>query len=554
VKPVHRLYHLARADFYERVRRHGFLVALLFCVYAGYAFLPPLRSRYVTLIMDDHRGIYNSAWIGTGVALLSGAFISLIGFFIVKNAVERDRRTGVGQILATTPISRLQYTLGKTLSNFAVLASMTAIVALACVVMQFLRAEDRNFDAWRMFSPFVMLTLPALMVTSAIAVFFETMPVLRGGIGNVAFIFVWGALLGGNFGHNMADVHNDPLGTGIVVPDMFRACQAAFPAFDPRHAGLNMGVNIREKGQWTVTTFTWPGIDWTMKHVMWRLEWAVVALAIAAIAAIPFDRFDTARMVAPGLRRRRGARTLSGEQSAAGLNAVTTNNALREDAEERGVRAPGRTADVQLTPLGRTAHRARLGAMVWAEWKLIVRGLRWWYIGPLGLTIAALVAPLAGVRAIVLPIAWFWPVLQWSKLGTREAVYNTEPVFFSAPHPLSRQLAATWLSGVMLSVMAGFAVALRFVIAGDSHALLAWCVGAAFIPALALALGVWTRTGKAFEALYTGLCYALIQQAAPLDFMGAVATAPRSNPLMFALLTLALLILALWGRQRRLRN
>jgi len=553
VRLAHRLYHLARADFYERVRRHGFLVALLFCVYAGYAFLPPLRSRYVTLIMDNHRGVYNSAWIGTAVAMLCGAFISLIGFFIVKNAVERDRRTGVGQILATTPISRLQYTLGKTLSNFMVLASMTAIVALACVVMQFLRGEDRAFDAWRMFSPFVMLTLPALMVTSAIAVFFETMPVLRGGIGNVAFVFLWGAMLG-NFGRDMADVHNDVLGTGIVVPDMFKACQAAFPAFDPHHAGLNMGVNIRGEGEWTLSTFTWRGIDWTAQHVAWRLGWIAVGLAIAGVAAIPFDRFDTARMAAPGRRRRRGARTLSGEQSAAGLNAATTHNALREDAEERGVRAPGRTADVQLTPLAPGARRARFGAMVWAEWKLIVRGLRWWYIGPLGLTIAALVAPLSGVRSIVLPIAWFWPVLQWSKLGTRESVYNTEPVFFSAPHPLSRQLAATWLSGVMLSVLAGFAVALRLMIAGDSHALLAWCVGAAFIPALALALGVWTRTGKAFEALYTGLCYAVIQQAAPLDFMGAVTNGPQSNPVVFGSLTLLLLFLALWGRRRRLRN
>ena len=63
--PARRLYHLARADFYERVRRHGFLVALLFCVYAGYAFLPPNPSKYVTLVMDSHRGIYNSAWIGT---------------------------------------------------------------------------------------------------------------------------------------------------------------------------------------------------------------------------------------------------------------------------------------------------------------------------------------------------------------------------------------------------------------------------------------------------------------------------------------------------------
>jgi hypothetical protein len=192
--------------------------------------------------------------------------------------------------------------------------------------------------------------------------------------------------------------------------------------------------------------------------------------------------------------------------------------------------------------------------MVIAEWKLIVRGLRWWYIGPLGLGIAALVAPLPSVKAIVLPIAWFWPVLLWSKLGTREAAYNTEPVFFSAPRPLSRQLMATWFAGVMLSVLAAFPVALRLTIAGEWYSLAAWCVGALFAPALAVALGVWTRSGKAFEAVYTGFCYAIIQSAVPLDFMGAVADAPRTNQRVYAILTVLLLLAALVGRKRRLQN
>jgi hypothetical protein len=567
--PARRLYHLARADFYERVRRHGFLVALLFCVYAGYAFLPPNPSKYVTLVMDTHRGIYNSAWIGTAVAMLAAAFISLIGFFIIKNAVERDRRTGVGQILATTPISRLQYTIGKTLSNFAVLTAMTTIVALACVAMQFIRAEDTSLDPVKLFMPFALIALPPLLMTSAIAVFFETMPVLRGGIGNVAFIFVWGAILGGNLTSDMATPHNDPLGSGIVLPDMFVACKAAYPDFVPSQAGVSMGINISEAA-WHLSTFTWDGVDWTMQFVMWRLSWVAMALGIGALAALPFDRFDPAQKALRIGRRRRATRALSGEQSAAGRDAATRRADHREDAEERVVRAASQVTGTHaeervvrgasqvtgatLTRLTSSARRARFLPMLMAEWKLIVRGLRWWWIGSLGLSIAALAAPLAGVKAIVLPLAWFWPVLRWSRLGTREAVYNTGPLFFSSPHPLSRQLTATWLAGVMLSVLTGFAVALRFALAGDSHALLAWCVGAAFVPALAIALGVWTGSGKAFEAIYTGLCYAVIQSAAPLDFMGAVESAPRSNPLLFAILTAVLLATALAGRQRRLQN
>jgi hypothetical protein len=361
-----RLYHLARADFLERVRRHGFLVALLFCVYAGYAFLPPNPSKYVTLVMDTHRGIYNSAWIGTAVAMLAAAFISLIGFFVVKNAVERDRRTGVGQILATTPISRLQYTLGKTLSNFAVLAAMTTIVALACVVMQFIRAEDTSFDAGKMFVPFALITLPPLLITSALAVLFETMPILRGGIGNVAFIFAWGGILGGNFTADMTVPHNDPM---APVSRPLPCSPATTPSrFRSATAPVSMGANVRDEGLFESQTFVWSGIDWTLKTISWRLSWVFAALLVAGVAAIPFDRFDPARGRASthagaAVRRRRRR----DKHVAPADDPLTTAG---------GPASAHAAPDVRLTPLA-GARGLRLGAMVIAEFKPPC-GLRWW--------------------------------------------------------------------------------------------------------------------------------------------------------------------------------
>src|SRR5262249_46953150 len=84
---------LARADFLERIRRHSFLVTLGFTVFSGYMFLPPNHSTYATLNLSGHRGIYNSAWVGSLVAMLSVTFLALAGFYLVKNAVEHDRRT-----------------------------------------------------------------------------------------------------------------------------------------------------------------------------------------------------------------------------------------------------------------------------------------------------------------------------------------------------------------------------------------------------------------------------------------------------------------------------
>ena len=166
-----RTLRMARADFLERSRRFGFIVMLAASLYAGYGFLPPNHAKYVTLRFAEYRGIYNSAWVGAAISLLSGAFIGLIGFYLIKNAVERDRLTRVGQILAATPTSKFEYVLAKTISNFGVLASVALAVALAGGVTQIVRAEDPHVQPWQLLAPFLFLTLPSMLVISGIRVF-----------------------------------------------------------------------------------------------------------------------------------------------------------------------------------------------------------------------------------------------------------------------------------------------------------------------------------------------------------------------------------------------
>jgi hypothetical protein len=81
-------------------------------------------------------------------------------------------------------------------------------------------------------------------------------------------------------------------------------------------------------------------------------------------------------------------------------------------------------------------------------------------------------------------------------------------------------------------------------------------IGALFIPTFALALGVWSGSGKPFEILYTLLWYVGPLHAIPqLDFMGsAPATAATRYPLFYLLLTGALVLTALAGRARQLRS
>src|SRR5271168_4486438 len=112
------LYQMVRADLLERVRRYSFLLTLAFAAYLAWG----AATGLIVLRLGTYRGVFNSAWLGSMMTLVSMLFVSLVGFYIVKNAILRDEQTRVGRILASTPMSRVFYTLAKSLSNFVVLA------------------------------------------------------------------------------------------------------------------------------------------------------------------------------------------------------------------------------------------------------------------------------------------------------------------------------------------------------------------------------------------------------------------------------------------------
>src|SRR5215469_3964537 len=283
------LYQMVRADFLERTRRYSFLVTLASALYLAYA----VATEKVWIVVGNgYRGVYNSAWIGALMAICCSTFLSLVGFYIVKNSVERDVDTHVGQILAATPMRKDFYTLAKTLSNFAVLASVVLVLMLAAVVMQGLLAEPHSFSLWKLWAPFLLLAMPTMLITSSIAVLFETLPLLRGGVGNVVYFFLWSAWA--VLGVNGVD---DPLGLHL----MHSGTENTLRAIDPHMQGP-FSFSLTIGGARAVETFLWDGIAWTGSALVWRVIWIGAAPVIAILASIFFHRFDPARSL---VKRRR---------------------------------------------------------------------------------------------------------------------------------------------------------------------------------------------------------------------------------------------------------
>ena len=195
MKTLNALYHLALADFLERARRFSFLLILAAVIYLGVLVINGTFFLYVmggglTMASLRYRGEFNSAWIGTMTMLVTNGVLSLFGFYLVSDCVKRDIRTGVGQIIATTPLRRVAYLVGKWISNFMVLFVLVLILAAAAVIMVLLKGEAA-LDLGALLVPFLAVTLPNMALVAALAVVFETVPWLRGVVGNAGYFFLW---------------------------------------------------------------------------------------------------------------------------------------------------------------------------------------------------------------------------------------------------------------------------------------------------------------------------------------------------------------------------
>lgn len=531
------LYHLTRADFLERARRYSFLITIGLTIYLAYLSLPPLEASYLTFGMGNCRGVYNSAWVGSAVAALCSTALTLPGFYLVKNTIGRDRDTGVGQIIATTPLSKWIYTLGKMFSNCVFLTVMVGVIMMAAIVMQLVRAEVLRIELWPFFAPFLFTTLPMMALIAALAVLFETIGWLRGGAGNVVYFFLYVTLLVSSIvpaldgsGASEYKVFNDPMGVTAIVSGMTSAAREQYPDYD---GSFSIGEAPVEG---PIETFVWNGVRWTPKIIMGRLPWMGVAMGLVFIASSFFHRFDPAR---ERWRRMQSKRVVPAEVKAPSPPTMTPTS-------------------THLTPLERQkAHGMSLfGRTLLAELRLTLKGLPWWwYVVAMGLIVASLFTPIDVARQHLLPLAWIWPILLWSALGNRELRHRTNQLVFSAAHPLPRQLPATWLAGLTIALIMGSGLAMRLVLGGHWDVLFAWSVGAAFIPSLALALGIWSGSSKLFEVVYVVLWYAGPMNRVPfLDYMGVTGEIIATGvPLYYLGLVVLLLGLAVVGRWRQIQ-
>ncbi|SHE68081.1 hypothetical protein SAMN05444392_102353 [Seinonella peptonophila] len=515
---------IAYADFLERVRRSNFLLTVFITIILAYVFCPPRNGGYVTLIFgENYVGLFNSAWMGTSVAISISIFFSLIGFYVVSNALQVDLETKVGEMIAASPLHKTKYLLAKFLSNLAILNVIVLITMLTAIAMQLIRGEDYHVHLWAYFAPFVFMLLPGMAVIAAIAVLFEGIPLLRGTIGNILYFVVWGFIIFSSFkpiSLTSLITISDLFGQGIAITDIVATLQEKFP----KYSGLfsNGLTTIDQKAD----VFIWQGVHWNFSLIMGRFLWILFAVILVLITSLFFHRFQQGQ--------------------------ILNNKRKKDNLDKNKVDASTSTVSfsiIRLTPVKKQFSNL---SILFAELKLMLQGLRWWYLVALGLVVLSFILPFAFVKTVVWPVLWLWPLSIWSAMGTREKKYKTEELIYSSPNIMTKLFPSTWFSGVVITGFISSGIAVRCILEGDMTGLFVWLVGTFFIPTLALTCGVITGNSKLFEVIYLSIWYmGPLNQLPIFNFLN---TKVSITALVYLIITIFLLLISLFLKKRKLNS
>lgn len=504
-------FYLLKNNLIKQMRSYSFLLVVGISLFIGYTCVP--SDGYEIFYIGGVRGIYNSAWLGGMVAMLSTLLLWLFGFFMLRSQISEDQRLKVGQIIAATPISNFRYISNKVVSNFLVLVVIELIIILAFMAMQFLRGEEYQIMIWDYFAPFLFIVLPSLFVLAALTVFFDVFPGLKGVIGNIIFFGIW--LFFSVTSIAIPNSFWDVYGLDVIQSDMVQEAAMKYDFIKDSQEGGSFGYYPIE-GE--IATFEWQGVEWNSHLLTLRIIWVLIAGIIIFISSIIFNRFSNQRE--------------DKRNSKLSIFEIKDKALIKEDFNH----------SISLSPVEKD-KRIHLLRLVNAELRIMLKGYSlWWYLLVIGMIVASLFVPLDKIQSW-LPVVMVFPIAIWSQMGTREKYYFTMEFILSSCQPLYKFLTV-WIAGVFVTLIMSLGVLIHFLLEGQLESIFSWMVGVFFIPTLGLMLGSLSGSRKLFEVIYMLWWYlGLVNDIPYLDFLGVSTGYPKIYLCLTILLLVVMLVL-----------
>jgi hypothetical protein len=496
---------IVSADFRIRFRRVSTVIVFLLLSAFAYVWIPAPSTGRTLIQINGQRAIYNSGAIGMGTASLGMIFVGLFGYYVISNAIRRDVVTRCGVIAASTPMRSGEYLLGKFLGNLVFLATFVCGFMLSSMVMLAVRGEAR-LEPFVFIEQYLLLTPPAIVFVSAVAVLFESSPWLAGKFGDVVYFFLWSTVMG-------VVVANETTHGRINWARCFDFTGFGFMIDQLQHTLHTESVSIgASRFDPAKPTIIFQGLTLTREWIMPRGISLLVPLLLLPVAGLCFHRFDPVRT---GRVSGKGRRNWIGKIQ--NLFKPLTRRAVAL------LMFPGRS-----------------GSFVGAIWTDAALTLT---LYPLVFVVFVAITVVSSFLSLTAILPFVFAVLSIivSDVATRDARAGTTASVRSIPRLRENyvwwKLGSTCLLGFLLC-----AVPLVRTIAHGPLAFAALLCGIVFVASMATALGVTTANPKTFIVGFLTFWYVVVNDrgANPiLDFAGFYGRFSTATILLYAGMSVA---------------
>jgi hypothetical protein len=489
------IWGVARADFRERSRRFSFIAMIALALFAAFWFVPRNVDSMQIMSIQPDRVIQgdNPSWIPVASAFGLGFFLPLIGFFYLRNTITFDEKSGVEQLISSSPVGNSRYLLGKFCSGTLLLYCLVGVVMLGSLFMMLWNFPGQFLSVHDFLSPFVFL-LFTLPFCAALAVWFESIRFLRGAFGNILYIVAFFAALTA-----VTLVEANP---GILLRSI------DFSGVSFIYSGIGRAV-LEQSGQPLDTLLFLGGPGDAVLNPTVRLVFNGIPLSVADLQGFAGMLCITAGVVLLSAPLYKMTKTLSGIKMPKKRRA----NVAAVDSTPK----PLPTYNPVMPTKAYSSFRG-----ITAELRLMLAGQSrvWWLIGLAGV-ISCVFVDLRVVRLYLQPLLMLWFVNIFSAMGSREYQHDVLKCIAVLLNGRRRQMVSSWLSGVLIAFTLALPLLIRTLLSGELGGVFACVAGIIFLPSVALFLGEFSKTRKIFEVVLVIVTYLILNGVPALLYMGA---------------------------------
>ena len=421
-----RIFTIIKHTMFKQIRNTSYLLVVVLSIFVAFLCVPGMNEGYQIFYLGGVRGIYNSAWLGSIAAMLPVILLWLPGFYLLRSQISEDARLKIGQSIASSPVRKIQYIGSKFLSNFAVLLSFALLFTLAVILMQIFRNESMSIEPQHYVVPFVLITIPHLLVLAALTVLFDVIPALKGVFGNIILFVIW--ITFSTVSVATPSNSYDLFGIGIIFNQMLTGAKAVYSGL-PDAASFGYYPNSG-----TVPTFVWNGVVWDNDFLLTRLLWVGLATLLVIAATILFDRFRTAKIL--------------------NLHITVPKSVAKKNVSRT------RT----LSPVKKSRHASFL-ALLKGELRIMMAGKSLWWYAVVLTTIALSYLVTMGEGLKWISFIMLFPIGIWSQMGCREKFSNITQLILSSC-PRVTKWASSLMAGICVSLLMSSGILLRFALNG----------------------------------------------------------------------------------------